>query len=66
MPKSRPPYPPAFRHQMVDLDRTGRTPEELTREFEPSAPAIRNRAAQAERDAGRRVITRGRTAHVAP
>ena len=31
MPKSRPPYPPAFRRQMVELVRTGRTPEELAR-----------------------------------
>ena len=32
MPKLRPPYPPAFRRQMVELARTGRTPEGLTRE----------------------------------
>lgn len=37
MPKSRPPYPPTFRRQMVELVRTGRTPEELAREFEPTA-----------------------------
>ena len=54
MPKSRPPYPPAFRHQMVELVHTGRTPEELAREFEPTAQAIRNWVAQAERDEGRR------------
>ena len=54
MPKSRPPYPPAFRRQMVELARTGRTPEELAREFEPTAQAIRNWVAQAERDEGRR------------
>ena len=54
MPKSRPPYPPAFRRQMVELVRTGRTPEELAREFEPTAQAIRNWVAQAERDEGRR------------
>ena len=46
MPKSRPPYPPAFRRQMVELVRTGRTPEELAREFEPTAQAIRNWVAQ--------------------
>ena len=40
MPKSRSPYPPAFRHQMVESVRTGRAPEELAREFEPSARAI--------------------------
>ena len=42
MPKSRPPYPAAFRQQMVELVRSGRTPGELAREFEPSAEAIRN------------------------
>ena len=54
MPKSRPPYPAAFRQQMVELVRSGRTPGELAREFEPSAEAIRNWAAQADRDAGKR------------
>lgn len=54
MPKSRPPYPPTFRRQMVELVRTGRTPEELAREFEPTAQAIRNWVAQADRDDGRR------------
>ena len=52
MPKSRPPYPPEFRRQMVELVRAGRTPEELAREFEPSAQAIRNWVAQSERDSG--------------
>lgn len=50
----RKPYPPEFRQQMVELVRSGRTPEELAREFEPSAQAIRNWAAQADRDAGLR------------
>lgn len=52
MPKSRPPYPPEFRRRMVDLVRSGRTPEELSREFEPSAQAIRNWVRQADRDQG--------------
>jgi transposase len=39
---------------MVELVRSGRTPEELSREFEPSAQAIRNWVAQADRDEGRR------------
>ncbi len=46
MPKFRPPYPPEFRQQMIELVRAGRTPEELAREFEPSAQAIRNWVAQ--------------------
>jgi transposase len=54
MPKTRPPYSPEFRQQMVELVRAGRNPEELAREFEPSAQTIRNWAAQADRDSGRR------------
>ena len=54
MPKSRPPYAAEFRRQMVELVRSGRTPEALAREFEPSAQAIRNWVAQAGRDAGER------------
>lgn len=42
MPSTRPPYSPEFRRQMIELVRAGRTPEELAREFEPSAQAIRN------------------------
>ena len=52
MPKSRPPYAPEFRQQMIELVRAGRTPEELSREFEPSAQAIRNWVQQAAIDAG--------------
>ena len=33
MPRTRPPYSPEFRQQMVELVKTGRTPEELSREF---------------------------------
>ena len=54
MPKSRPPYPAEFRRRMVELVRTGRTPEDLAQEFEPSAQAIRNWVAQAERNEGLR------------
>lgn len=54
MPKSHTPYPAEFRRQMVELVRAGRTPEELSREFEPSAQAIWNWVRQAERDAGHR------------
>jgi len=54
MPKSRPPYAPEFRQQMVELVQSGRTPEELSREFEPSGQTIRNWVAQAERDQGLR------------
>jgi transposase len=39
---------------MVDLVRAGRTPEELSREFEPSAQSITNWVSQADRDEGKR------------
>jgi transposase len=54
MPMSRKPYPPEFRQQMVELVRAGRTPEELSREFEPTAQSISNWVAQADRDGGKR------------
>ena len=40
MPRYRTAYPPELRRQMVDLRRSGRTPEELAREFEPTAQSI--------------------------
>ncbi len=54
MPRTRPPYPPEFRRQMIELVRAGRSPEKLAREFEPSAQCIRNWVKQADRDEGRR------------
>ena len=54
MPKTRKPYPPEFREQLVALVRAGRRPEELAREFEPTAQSISNWVVQADRDAGRR------------
>jgi len=54
MPQTKPPYPPDFRQQMVELVRSGRAPEDLAREFEPSAQTIRNWVVQAARDAGER------------
>ena len=51
---TRRPYPPEFRRQIIELVRAGRTPEELAREFEPTAQSIRNWVAQADRDEGRR------------
>ena len=53
MGKKQPVYTPEFRRQMVELVRAGRSPEELSREFEPTAQSIRNWVAQTERDAGR-------------
>jgi len=54
MPKTRPPYHPEYRARLVELVRAGRSPEELAREFEPSAPTIRKWAQQADIDEGRR------------
>jgi transposase len=54
MPRTRKPYPPEFRQQIIELVRAGRTPEELAEEFEPSAESIRNWVKQAERDGGTR------------
>ncbi len=50
----RAPYPHEFRRQLVELVRSGRTPEELAREFEPSAQSIRNWVAKADLAEGRR------------
>jgi len=47
---TRPSYPPEFRRRMTELVRSGRTPEALSREFEPTAQSIRNWVSQAERD----------------
>ena len=54
MPKTRTAYPPAFRQQMTERVRAGRSPEDLAREFEPTAQTVRNWVAQADRDEGRR------------
>ena len=54
MPRSKPPYPPEFRNQMIEMVRAGSSPEKLAREFEPTAQTIRNWVAQTDRDEGRR------------
>ena len=52
MARTRPPYAPEFRRQMVELVRAGRTPEELSREFEPTAQTITNWVKQSDVDTG--------------
>jgi len=47
-------YSKELQQQLVRLVRGGRTPEELGREFEPSAQAIRKWVKQAELDDGTR------------
>ena len=54
MPRAHKPYPEEFKRKLLGLVREGRTPQELSRQFEPSAQAIRNWVAQADRDEGRR------------
>jgi transposase len=54
MPKGRKAYPSEFKQQMVELVRAGRSPEELAKEFEPSAHSIRTWVKQADLDTGRR------------
>jgi transposase len=54
MAKTRLPYPPEARRRLVELVRSGRTPEELSRQFEPTAQSIRNWVEQADLDEGRR------------
>ena len=52
MPRTRPPYSPEFRQQMVELVRAGRTLGELSREFEPTAQTILNWVKRSDVDAG--------------
>jgi transposase len=54
MPRTRPPYPKEFRRKMVELVRSGRTPYELSKQFEPTAVTISNWVKQADLDEGRR------------
>ena len=54
MPQTHPPYPPEYRRRIVELARAGRSVNELAREFEPSASAIRYWLKQAGLDDGLR------------
>ena len=53
MPKTHVPCSPEFRRQRVNLVRAGRNPDELAREFEPTAQSIRNWIVQADKREGR-------------
>jgi transposase len=46
------PYPAEYRAQMVELVRSGRSPESLEKEFGVTAPTIRSWVRQADRDSG--------------
>ena len=56
MPKQPPPppYPAELRRRMIELVRSGRRPEDLAKEFEPSAQVIRKWVKQSGLDAGAR------------
>ena len=54
MSKKRKQYPSQYRRQIVDLVRSGRSPEAVAREFEPSAATVQNWVRQADIDEGRR------------
>ena len=54
MPKGHPPYSPEFRRQMVELVRAGHSPEDLAREFEPTAQSTGIWVTQADKQEGRR------------
>ncbi len=47
MPKSHARYALEYRRRMVELARAGRSPDDLAKEFEPTAQSIRNWVAQA-------------------
>jgi len=48
------PYPAEYRARMVELVRSGRSPESLEKEFDATAPTIRAWVRQADRDSGAR------------
>ncbi len=54
MPGTHPPYAPEYRRRIIELARAGRSVQELAREFEPSANAIRNWVRQIALDDGSR------------
>ncbi len=54
MPPTHPRYPLEYRRRIIELARAGRKIEELAREFEPSANAIRKWVKQAALDEGLR------------
>jgi transposase len=54
MPRHRAPYPPEFKEQMIALVRSGRSPESLSKEFEPTAQSTREWVWQADLDSGKR------------
>ena len=52
MPRTHPPYAAEYRRRIIELARAGRSIDALSREFEPSANAIRQWVKQAALDEG--------------
>lgn len=50
---TKPPYPAAFRQQIIELVSSGRSPAELAREFGCTAQTIANWVAQSAIDRGK-------------
>ena len=50
VPKTRPAYPPAFRHEAVQMLRAGRTPAELAKSLGVSEQTLRNWRRQDQAD----------------
>ena len=53
MGKTKPPYPAAFKQQIVELLQAGRSQSELAREFNVSAGSIANWVTRASADSGK-------------
>jgi transposase len=53
MPKTRPPYPPEFRREAVELIRSGTALKQVAEEFGVSEQTLRNWRRQGDIDAGR-------------
>jgi transposase len=52
---ARPTYPPEFRHRLVELVRSGRSVNEVAREFQVARQSVVNWVKQEDLDSGRRV-----------
>ncbi len=53
MPRTRPPYPPAFRRQAVEMIRSGTPLKQVAAELGVSEQTLRNWRRQGDVDAGR-------------
>jgi transposase len=54
MPRTHPPYAPEYRRRIIELARAGRSIDQLARELEPTANAIRKWVKQAALEKGLR------------